>query len=609
MDYSQSLNQRISQLLLLVTAMCLSGIRCQTYRKAEIVFPSGSTARNGTLFKIECDFTPNVFPKVVIFQARDKNGNPSVVFSYITQKNGTVEQKTADSMKGRATLTATRQKFLLEINPVLLQDEGNYGCRVFRDYSDQIVAYPKRLNINAIPSTPILRIAGSGTARLGLNIRLVCTANMGRPAGKLHWSRKYRQDGAFQKISGSGVSATHINGTIIEMEDFVVNHLREADDLSIYRCQAYNSELMSDEEWPAASLTLRVTYPVRDISIFPIREEYKAGDVIRCGALGNPDPEISWTKHNGTGDLLAKDGSLRVEERSVGGPYSYTCTATNYVDHYPHSVKKSIDFIVRAAPHINVEDIQTIRAGELVTIRWKQTNTRGASYKIKYCLGLPDNCFYHFVADHSATSTAILVGKVENVTVYLHVLVEGEVLYTSPAITVKEPVVEVSTADNSTSPLTATAEGVKVVNANTGIIVATVVAFFAMISIGVAVVWFLPKSMRNKMLARLRHMRRRDQGRGPPHVITVNCTSERPIPTMPASTTVSDHGDGDRSTLEMEPRAPHIGRNDHHIPLPPYDLPSKNIGGLKDWRTSGELQSKSEVDSLMGSDEHEETEP
>jgi hypothetical protein len=64
---------------------------------------------------------------------------------------------------------------------------------------------------------------------------------------------------------------------------------------------------------------------------------------------------------------------------------------------------------------------------------------------------------------------------------------------------------------------------VKMVNANTGIIVATVVAFFAMISIGVAVVWFLPKSMRNKMIARLRHMRRRDHGQGPPHVITVNC--------------------------------------------------------------------------------------
>jgi hypothetical protein len=124
------------------------GIRCQTYTKAKVVFPDGTTARNGTLFKIECDFTPDIFPKVLIFQSRDKFGNPSDVFSYITQKDGSIDLKANNAMKGRASLTATRQKFLLEINPVLLADEGNYGCRVFKDFSDQIVARARRLNVN-----------------------------------------------------------------------------------------------------------------------------------------------------------------------------------------------------------------------------------------------------------------------------------------------------------------------------------------------------------------------------------------------------------------------------------------------------------------------------
>ena len=50
-----------------------------------------------------------------------------------------------------------------------------------------------------------------------------------------------------------------MNGTIIETEDFIVNHLKESDDLTKYRCQADNVELRHGEERPTADLTLRVS--------------------------------------------------------------------------------------------------------------------------------------------------------------------------------------------------------------------------------------------------------------------------------------------------------------------------------------------------------------
>jgi hypothetical protein len=59
----------------------------------------------------------------------------------------------------------------------------------------------------------------------------------------------------------------------------------------------------------------------------------------------------------------------------------------------------------------------------------------------------------------------------------------------------------------------------------------------------------------------------------------------------------------------MEPIAPHIGRNDHNAPLPPDHMPLNKIGGLKDWKTSSEMQSKSEADSLMDSEGYGESEP
>ena len=73
-----------------------------------------------------------------------------------------------------------------------------------------------------------------------------------------------------------------------------------------------------------------------------IKDEYNPGEVILCGAEGNPPPEIRWLDEY---NRIASNSEALLVDSSMEGTNTYTCLARNIVRKAIHTKKENITFV------------------------------------------------------------------------------------------------------------------------------------------------------------------------------------------------------------------------------------------------------------------------
>ena len=118
----------------------------------------------------------------------------------------------------------------------------------------------------ALPEKPIIEMeARQGVSRAffaGQNVTFHCSANVGKPAGKLIWSRRYAHDRDFHQVMDDYVSTSHTrhqNGTT-SMESVYTVQLTTSDDDAVYRCSInkHRIVMMIDDSLVSTSKSLSV---------------------------------------------------------------------------------------------------------------------------------------------------------------------------------------------------------------------------------------------------------------------------------------------------------------------------------------------------------------
>lgn len=100
----------------------------------------------------------------------------------------------------------------------------------------------------------------------GHNISLICTANLGRPAGEIIWSRQRKGDNNYQILSTNQATTTlmhHENGTSSAVSSLRLQLLAE-DDGAKYRCETTSRIMHSWERRLSDEITLNLNCELRE---------------------------------------------------------------------------------------------------------------------------------------------------------------------------------------------------------------------------------------------------------------------------------------------------------------------------------------------------------
>ena len=234
------------------------------------------------------------------------------------RRNVLVEQ---DSPTGRrytvrSTETESHMESVLTVHSIGLQDGGIYQCEDQR----QPGLSPKSSSVVVLGGSPVCTVSREYIVEgdmVGLSCEIQCSGQW-RPA--MEWS------GPEGLIPDSQVKDESTVGLVkVTMSQQVTQDLDGAQ----YSCKTFFDGIHS---LPFTFIhhfePLEVQYSPRNLTVHPMKDVYRPGDLVTCSALGKPSPQFEWRDDE---NIDKCQGATLLLTRQMEGHRSFSCVATTVI--------------------------------------------------------------------------------------------------------------------------------------------------------------------------------------------------------------------------------------------------------------------------------------
>nr|XP_011422692.2 cell adhesion molecule 1-like isoform X1 [Crassostrea gigas] len=351
--------------ILFLSTLYIQGRDCGTVQTSASI-----TTTNGSSVDLTCDYTldqgDSVYGGFIVWQAK-KSGTSEyeniATFSPPGEgSNSFTTTESAMNLKDRAELlnvTSTGSntyRAVMRVLEVQCLDEKEYRCSVtFRtsNLGPQTETAVTSLIVQAPAERPYdIPVAEPSNIEENMKINLSCTANVGKPPGKIKWWRYRDQVNAPLLMEESSEIPVVQPGVCVYNVTFSIQPVVTSDDdQSVWRCSVDNELLTGslDQNKPnQETARINVFYKVRapQITKTPntLNSQYSVGSSVNltCEAKGNPSPSTHidkninkyvWMFKANPGDnateLSSNNGVLSLNNLQETDTGTYTCTAFN----------------------------------------------------------------------------------------------------------------------------------------------------------------------------------------------------------------------------------------------------------------------------------------
>eukprot|EP00105_Crassostrea_gigas_P008213 XP_011422698.1 PREDICTED: cell adhesion molecule 3-like [Crassostrea gigas] len=348
---------------ILLSTWCLKGGDSGTVQT-----PALLNATIGSSVDLTCEYTvgpgESVYSGLIVWQAK-KSGSADYenIATFSPPGEGSNSFTTTESamiLKDRAELLDVTSngsdtfRVVMKVREVQCLDEKEYQCSVTFTSSStgpQIKNAVTSLTVQGPAQQPYNILAPNlSNIEENMKINLSCTANVGKPPGKIKWWRYRDQVNAPLLIRESSEIPAVQPGVCVYKVTFSIQPVvTKDDDQSVWRCSVDNELLTGspDQNKPKLETArINVFYKVVDPKIAKhpdiSNSRYSVGSsvTLTCVAQGNPIPSTNndinkykWTfqtisSHNVT-ELSSNNGVLSLNNLQETDTGTYTCTAFN----------------------------------------------------------------------------------------------------------------------------------------------------------------------------------------------------------------------------------------------------------------------------------------
>ncbi|XP_048777666.2 uncharacterized protein LOC125681554 [Ostrea edulis] len=245
---------------------------------------------------------------------------------------------------------------VMRVRNVDCADEDSYRCNVNYVSSTQgpsVVTAETSLTVQAPAEKPYaVPVPVPDNIEEGMNVKFTCTANVGKPPGKIRWWR-YRSGIIAPQPMGDSSENPQVQPKVCvyNVTSSIEHNMSSDDDQSVWRCSVDNELLTTqpDQNKPnQESQRVNVYYKVRVPTIWlrnAGNKQYPVGSDVTliCEADGNPRPrtyrgdrninKYVWTFRADPSDnatkLASNNGDLQLTNLQESQTGIYTCTAFN----------------------------------------------------------------------------------------------------------------------------------------------------------------------------------------------------------------------------------------------------------------------------------------
>ncbi|XP_067137950.1 synaptogenesis protein syg-2-like isoform X2 [Centruroides vittatus] len=283
--------------------------------------------------ELPCNITPPSPDDSIalVLWYRGDSGNPIYSLDARDQHTGEPKHIASEILGSRATFNHTAKPAYLQIKPIVDGDAGEYRCRV--DFK-RARTTNKAMKLNVIvPPEKILIYNNENKSMIGpfrenSNLNLTCEVRGGSPSPAVTWWRESTQiDDSYSRIE---------RGLVIN--ELLVTNLKRDDLLSVYMCQASNTNLTVPI---STSVTIDLNLKPLEVRIISTHRTFSEGKEyeVMCQSKGSrPPAQITWMKGNvkidSSQEITSEDGdtttsTLTFVPSSEDNRKSLLCRAEN----------------------------------------------------------------------------------------------------------------------------------------------------------------------------------------------------------------------------------------------------------------------------------------
>ncbi|XP_052673901.1 cell adhesion molecule 3-like isoform X2 [Crassostrea angulata] len=354
--------------ILFLSTLYIQGRNCGTVQTLASI-----KATNGSSVDLTCEYTlapgDSVYSGLIVWQAKTSGtsdfeniatfsppGAPGGGNNSFTTTNSSMNLKDRAELLEVTSEGPGTYRAVMRVLEVQCLDEKEYRCSVTfisTSTGPHTRTAVTSLTVQAPAERPYdIPVAEPSNIEENMKINLSCTANVGKPPGKIKWWR-YRDQVNAPLLMGESSEIPAVQpGVCVYNVTFSIQPLvTKDDDQSVWRCSVDNELLTSspDQDKPnQETARINVFYKVRGPRIAKIPDtpnsQYSVGSsvTLTCEAEGNPSPSTNidkninkyvWTFKANPGDnateLSSNNGILSLNNLQETDTGTYTCTAFN----------------------------------------------------------------------------------------------------------------------------------------------------------------------------------------------------------------------------------------------------------------------------------------
>eukprot|EP00105_Crassostrea_gigas_P037250 XP_019921398.1 PREDICTED: cell adhesion molecule 3-like isoform X2 [Crassostrea gigas] len=351
--------------ILFLSTLFIQGRDCGTVQTSATI-----TATNGSSVDLTCEYTlgqfDSVYSGLIVWEAK-KSGTsdyeniatfspPGLGGNFFTTTESAMNIKDRAELLNVTSIGSDTYLAVMRVLEVQCLDEKEYRCSVTftsTNTGPQTKTAVTSLTVQAPAERPYdIPVAEPSNIEENMKINLSCTANVGKPPGKIKWWRYRDQVNAPLLMEESTEVPVVQPGVCVYNVTFSIQPVVTIDDdQSVWRCSVDNELLTGslDQNKPnQETARINVFYKVRapQITKTPntLNSQYSVGSSVNltCEAKGNPSPSTHidkninkyvWTFKANPGDnateLSSNNGVLSLNNLQETDTGTYTCTAFN----------------------------------------------------------------------------------------------------------------------------------------------------------------------------------------------------------------------------------------------------------------------------------------
>ncbi|XP_067127541.1 protein turtle homolog B-like [Centruroides vittatus] len=302
----------------------------ETFRPSTIFAVAGKTVA------IPCDAHPSAKGDSVALILWYKDNITTPMYSLDARQGNLNQARHAakDVLTTRAFLNILTEPAVLQLNPVLVADEGEYKCRA--DFRNERTRYSSvTLKVFVEPEKPVIKDSFGeiqqsliGPYNEGDALVLICEVTGGKPLPSLTWWREnVLLDDTYHIVSSNFV-----------MNELEISALQRHDLMAVFTCKAINNNITAPL---VSSVTIDMNFRPLDVQIEGERKPMASMKQVElnCRAIGSRPPAlITWwlgkNKLKSVKDIVSVDGNITTSvlsfrpSREDSGRY-LSCRAQN----------------------------------------------------------------------------------------------------------------------------------------------------------------------------------------------------------------------------------------------------------------------------------------